>query len=133
MRKRDVIPYTGGMNAQGVVVAALASAVVGLAGIHSARAATTPVLRQCHHVKARAAGPNALVLTVNSERGTTCANAKKVFTLVSGWADRFAPDLGASKHTNTLGYRCVVDQVGDAYWNLRCTRGTHVIRATTAG
>jgi hypothetical protein len=116
-----------------VGAASLAGIMIALSG-SPAGAASSPVLRQCHATKARAAQPSgALNLTVRSERGTTCANAKKVFTLVSGWADRFSADLGASKHPNTLGYRCAADQVGDAYWNIRCTRGTHMIRATTAG
>jgi hypothetical protein len=97
------------------------------------RAATrTRKATPCHRLVVRGSKNGALPMTVRSVRNTTCGNGGKVFRAVSDWADRFYPDLLASAHPNTLGYKCAVDEVGDSYWNLRCVRGAHVIRATTA-
>jgi hypothetical protein len=85
----------------------------------------------CHRAYAPVADPSELHFSVLSAKGTSCDNALKVFSAVATWAHG-SPDLGASAHPDTLGYRCQVNGVGDYAWIVRCTRGQHVIRASTA-
>jgi hypothetical protein len=83
----------------------------------------------CHQQVAQAAG-SLPAITVLTAEATTCRSAFAVFLAVSGWAKPFnVEDLGASEHPDTLGYRCVVHGTGDYMWALRCTRGTHIVRA----
>lgn len=85
----------------------------------------------CHHRLAFVTGAT-LRWQVDYAIGTSCADAVRVFRAVSRWSDPDVPDLDTGRHPSTLGYRCNSRAVGDYSWNMRCTRGSHVIRAAAA-
>jgi hypothetical protein len=68
-----------------------------------------------------------------SATNTSCATALRVMRRVGRWAtSRCWRDLCVRKHRENAGFRCEVDQIGEADWQITCTRGNRVVRGNAA-
>jgi hypothetical protein len=73
-------------------------------------------------------------VTARSATNASCATARAVMRKVGEWADSSGcyETLCVGRHRMNRGYRCDVDLVGEAAWQVTCTRGKRVVRGFTA-
>jgi hypothetical protein len=114
-----------------VTAAVLTVAVLAVAAPAASGAAT----RRCHappdgFLFAQRGGVS---ITVVSARGTSCANAKRIFLKVAGWVDsgKCYRTLCDFRHRMNDGYFCAVRIIGDSAYRIRCHRdGREVVGNT---
>ena len=87
--------------------------------------------RRCHGV---APDPRYMDIGIQSATHASCADAKAVMRSVGRWADsgRCYRTLCVQGHRMNDGYRCSVDVVGEAAWQITCRHGTRIVRGYTA-
>ncbi|WP_157592533.1 hypothetical protein [Solirubrobacter soli] len=73
-------------------------------------------------------------IDVRSATNTSCRTARAVMRSAGRWADsrRCYETLCAGKHRMNRGYRCDAELVGEAAWQITCTRGDKIVRGFTA-
>ena len=71
---------------------------------------------------------------VRSATNASCRTARAVLRSVGRWADsgRCYRTLCARRHRSNRGFRCDAELVGEAAWQITCTRGQRIVRGFTA-
>jgi hypothetical protein len=71
---------------------------------------------------------------VSSATNASCRRARAVMRSVSRWANslRCYEKLCVTGHRMNRGFRCDVDIVGEAAWQITCVRGNRIVRGFTA-
>jgi hypothetical protein len=75
-----------------------------------------------------------MAISAWSGTNASCRMARAVMESVGRWADsgRCFRALCVRAHRNNRGFRCSVDQVGEADWQITCVRGERIVRGYTA-
>jgi hypothetical protein len=75
-----------------------------------------------------------MAISAWSATNASCEVAQAVMRSVGRWADsgRCFRTLCVRAHRSNRGFRCSVDQVGEADWQITCVRGERIVRGYTA-
>jgi hypothetical protein len=78
--------------------------------------------------------PRVGAIDVRSATNASCRTARAVMRRVARWADagRCYRSLCAPRHRRNRGFRCDAELVGEAAWQITCTRGGRIVRGFTA-
>jgi len=73
-------------------------------------------------------------ISVRSATNSSCRRARAVMRSVSRWANsgRCYEKLCVTGHRMNRGFRCDVELVGEAAWQITCVRGKRIVRGYTA-
>ena len=73
-------------------------------------------------------------IDVRSATNTSCATARAVMRSAGRWANsgRCYETLCAGKHRMNRGYWCDAELIGEAAWQITCTRGDRIVRGFAA-
>jgi hypothetical protein len=73
------------------------------------------------------------VIGLDSATNAPCRTARAVMRSAGRWADdRCFHTLCVRGHRDNRGFRCSVDLVGEADWQITCVRGRAIVRGQTA-
>jgi hypothetical protein len=82
----------------------------------------------------RRCGGSTGAISVRSATKTSCRRARAVMRSVNRWANsgRCYEKLCVTGHRMNRGFRCDVELIGEAAWQITCVRGKRIVRGYTA-